>query len=390
MVEQAPRAQVLRWPSLETQALPGAPQLSLLLRRSSQPSARSLLASAHPARQVKVQVPVAQDATELGTAGAGDAARPAVACGGERRLAAVAVESVAVAEARGAGRAVTDARDAGGRGVVEDAGRTIGRGGRPGTAPAGGVADARDGARLARRAADHPRTLAGVALAISVGVALVGVGVRGAVVEPVEDAVAVAVHRGTLDAKLDLQYAAIEEGREVDRVHGAKLLLAAHDINVGEAELARPPTRLPGRAGRAARAAFRRGGDEHPHAVPSAVAEAEVPGVPVDVVVAVLPRAPRARPTIGAHHNALRPRTGFGGEGGQRTYGATPLVELIDAHRRRGRGHEVPEQPRGGHHRGQEEKPRGAAVVKLVGDERLGPLRRRRRGRPALPAASSQ
>ncbi len=68
MVEQAPRVQVLRWPSLETQALPGAPQLSLLLRRSSQPSARSLLASAHPARQVKVQVPVAQDATELGTA----------------------------------------------------------------------------------------------------------------------------------------------------------------------------------------------------------------------------------------------------------------------------------------------------------------------------------
>jgi hypothetical protein len=60
MLEQAPATQVLVCPCPEVQAFPGDPQFASVVTSSSQPSARSLFASAQPVSQVNAQVPVAQ------------------------------------------------------------------------------------------------------------------------------------------------------------------------------------------------------------------------------------------------------------------------------------------------------------------------------------------
>jgi hypothetical protein len=288
-----------------------------------------------------------------------DATGAAVIGSGERGLAAVARVGIAVAQALAAARRGTHAADTARRRARDDAGRAVGGSG-VGAGAVVGVAHAHHVAHVAG-AAEDAEALAGVALAVAVGIKLRGIGHRAAVVVPVEDAVAVDVHRRAVDAKLDAQPSAVDERGVVLPVDAAKLAFVAHDVEIGVAEFALATTGSR---------------DKHPDPVASGVVEALALRVPagdevplrVGVAVVVVGVAGVSREV---HAHPLAPRPGGARKRREGTHRYAARADLVDAHRRVRRRDEVAELRRPRHHRRQEHHPARPPVVQFIHDDGL-------------------
>ncbi len=209
-------------------------------------------------------------------------------------------------------------------------------------------------------------------------VGLGGVGHRGAVVDPVEDAVAVLIDGGHVDAKLDAQLAVQCQRGELGLVHGAVLALVAHDLQVGEAEFAQ---------------AAALGRDEDPRAVQGRGGQVRVVGLPAGIEVPVVVRVAVvvvgvAGMALDVYPDALALGARGTGEGRQGADRGARRGDLVDAYGGRGVVDDAAEVRRGRHHGRQEDEALRAVVVKLVEDLGLTHAAGRGRRRGGRTAAS--